>query len=180
MGFRFHTSVKSCLWVWPTTVQRVCVNSLVCQIEPVVPGSRAAAVELCVVRAQCVLSAAVLNSQLTWQQHPRSFSAADGSELAASMCRFFFFPCFFWRGSCGRLPKFCSLLRPGSWAGSKDENNWTETLESKWDQRMDKKGCSSQGLQKKKKKISHITLFHLWRLLPVTSEINPWDYIPAW
>lgn len=54
----------------------------VCQMEACSarqPGT--AAVPLCVVRAQCVLSAAVSNSQLTRQRHPRWSAAADGTEL---------------------------------------------------------------------------------------------------
>lgn len=57
------------------------------------PGSQAAAVPLCVVRAQCVLSAAVSNSQLARQQHACSLTTADGGELAASarvFCPFLF------------------------------------------------------------------------------------------
>lgn len=104
----------------------VCVNSSVHQMEPVVPGSRAAAVPLCVVRAQCVLSAAVSNSQLTWQQHPRSFTAADGGELCCLRVRVF--AQFFWRGSCGEA-MLCPLLCPASCAGNKDEDNWNKTLE---------------------------------------------------
>ena len=57
-----------------------CVCVCVCQMEPVMPGGRAPAVPLCVVRAQCVLSAAVSDVPPAQQQHPRSATAADGVE----------------------------------------------------------------------------------------------------
>ena len=172
-----------CVCVW----EIICVSDGACCARQ--PGSRAAAVPLCVVRAQCVLSAAVSNSQLTWQQHPRSFTAADGGELAVRVC----LPISFGEAAVGSkaLPTaassfMCRQQRRG--------NNWNKTLESERSENLKKnkkkkrKEYKQQQQQKKKqdgcrqgwRKISAISLYHPERPRPVSSESNPWDYIPAW
>lgn len=164
----------------------VCEKSSVCQMEPVVPGSqaarqpgsRAAAMPLCVVRAQCVLSAAVSNSQLTWQQHPRSFTAADGGELAVRVC----LPISFGEAAVGSkaLPTAASSFM------CRQQRGGGATIEIKlWslkDQRISKKKNNNNRMLADKAcvKISAISVYHPERPRPVSSESNPWDYIPAW
>lgn len=148
IGFEFHTTFKTGRWIWPA----LCHHVRVSQMEPVVPGSWAAAQPLCVVRAHCVLSAAVSNSQLTWQQHPRSRATADGGELAFCVCM------------CACLP--ISVLERQLWEARGFTHFWIRQHRGgqlKWN--------SGRG--------SHFTLHHLSRLLSLLSESYPWDYILA-
>lgn len=170
LGVQFHTTSRSCLQFWPSTFHRVCV--CVCEFISASDGARCArqpgssGATLCGQGTVCPLSCCF--------EFTTNLTAASSLIHCSRWWRALLFACArvcpillerqLWGGNA--LPAAVSSFmrrqqRWGNW-------NWTEI--KLWNMKELERACVQ----------SRLPYRSLSSREAVSSESNPWDYIPAW